>query len=200
MRNRFAPILPAILSLAFLLWAVCAHAQVQEVNPCYQIPSSLNANNVTPGCVPVTPSTPLPIVINGTASATNTFNTGSGNAGYPPGSTPVSNTATGTTAGATATLPGVAGHFTYLCGFTVSPGSATAAITISITTTGLASNWSESVGAPVTAAGTTGLPQRQTFAPDCLVASAQNTAITVVAGALGAGGVNQSVNAWGYQQ
>lgn len=124
---------------------------------------------------------------------------GSGNSGYPLGSTPVQNSATGTTAGTTATLPAAANQFTYLCGFSVSPGSATTAITISITTTGLASNQTLSVGAPATAVGTTGLNQYETFTP-CLKSSLVNTPITVVAGALGTAGVNQAVNAWGYTQ
>lgn len=125
---------------------------------------------------------------------------GVGNATYPPGSTPITNAATGTTAGATATLPGVAGKFTYLCGFQVSVGAATGAITITITTTGLSSNWTLSAGAPVAAAGTTGPIVSLPSMNQCLPASAVNTPITVVAGALGAGGVNQSVNAWGFQQ
>lgn len=123
----------------------------------------------------------------------------SGSSGYPLGATPVLNSATGTTAGATATLAAAAGQFTYLCGFSVSPGSATTAITITITTTGLASNQTLSVGAPVTAVGTTGVNQYSYFTP-CLRSTAVNTAVTVVAGALGTAGVGQAVNAWGYQQ
>lgn len=107
--------------------------------------------------------------------------------------------ATGTTAGTTATLAAALGKVTYICGFSVSPGSATAAITITITTTGLTNNYSANVGAPVTAVGVTGLKQTENFNP-CLPANAPNTGIAVVAGALGAGGVNQAVTAWGYQR
>ena len=124
---------------------------------------------------------------------------GSGNAGYPTGATSVENGATGTTAGATATLAAVAGQFTYLCGFSYSPGSATTAITTTATTTGLASNLSLSVGAPATLVGVTGATLVHPITP-CARSSAVNTAITVVGSALGTGGVGQAVNAWGYQQ
>lgn len=112
---------------------------------------------------------------------------------------PVSASATGTTAGATATLAAAAGKFTYICGFSVAPGSASTAITISVTITGVTNTFTYSVGAPVTAAGTTGAVLAQTFTP-CVPSSAVNTGITVAAGALGTAGVNQDVNAWGYQQ
>lgn len=118
---------------------------------------------------------------------------------YPLGATPIEVSATGAAAGTTATLAGAAAKFTYLCGYSVSPGSATAAITISVTTTGLTNNFTEFVGAPVTAAGTTGLAFTRTFSP-CVQASAAATGIAVVAGALGTGGTNQAVNAWGFQQ
>jgi hypothetical protein len=152
--------------------------------------------------------TPITVVMNASAAvnATAAFQTNPANLQAtitPAGSAvgQVTGSITGTTAGTTATLTASAttGQFTYLCGYDVSPGSATAAITISITTTGLTNNLTDFVGAPVTAAGTTGIVQRQTFWP-CLKSSAANTNITVVAGALGTGGVNQAVNAWGYTQ
>lgn len=124
---------------------------------------------------------------------------GNGGAGFPTGSIPLVESATGTTAGATATLPGLTNHFTYLCGFSVSPGAATAAITITVTTTGLTNNFTWNVGAPVAAAGTTAAILTINF-PTCIPAGTINTPITVVAGALGAGGVGQDVNAWGFQQ
>jgi hypothetical protein len=117
---------------------------------------------------------------------------------YPSGATPLIETATGTTAGTTATFPATPGRTNYICGFTVSPGSAATAITITITTTGLTANMSLSVGAPVTAVGTTGTIITVPISP-CVPASASNTAITVVAGALGTSGVGQAVNAWGFR-
>lgn len=126
---------------------------------------------------------------------------GLGNAGYPPGATPFFQSATGTTAGTTATAAGVAGQFTYLTGWAVSPGAATGAITITITSTGLGSNnINLSVGAPVAAAGTTANIQQAPQIGPGLRSTAVNTAISLTAGALGAGGVNQAVNIWGYYQ
>jgi hypothetical protein len=112
----------------------------------------------------------------------------------------VFNAATGTTAGATATLPAVQGKITYICGFHVETGTATAAIPVTITVTGLAGGtFTTSANAPVTSATATAGPiVSQVFTP-CLAASAPNITIVVAAGALGAGGVNQDVNAWGYQ-
>lgn len=146
----------------------------------------------------VTTGAGSPVALAGVNSSTAAPAAGTAGAGYPPGATPVSNAATGTTAGTTATLPAAAGKFTYICGFSVSPGSATTAITINIVMTA-ASTFTLAVGAPVTAVGTTGLNQTQTFSP-CVPGSAVNTTITVAAGALGTGGVNQDVNAWGFQQ
>jgi hypothetical protein len=112
---------------------------------------------------------------------------------------PIVAAATGTTAGATATLAAALGKVTYICGFSVAPGSAATAITINVTVTGPASTFTYSVGAPVTAVGVTGAVLTQNFSP-CLSASAPNTGIAVAAGALGTSGVNQDVNAWGFQR
>lgn len=113
--------------------------------------------------------------------------------------TPIVASATGTTAAVAATLAAAAGKTTFLCGFSVSPGSATTAITTNVTTTNLTSNFTWAVGAPVTAAGVTGTVLTQNFTP-CVPASAVNTTIVVTSGALGAGGTGNDVQAWGYQQ
>lgn len=118
---------------------------------------------------------------------------------YPEGATPLTAGATGTTVGATATLPAALGKLTYFCGLSVTPGSATTAIVITVTTTGFTNNFTWSVGAPATAAGVTGAPLNVSFNP-CVPSNTPNTAVTVVAGALGAGGAGQDVNAWGYQR
>ena len=65
--------------------------------------------------------------------------------------------------------------------------------------TGPPNVFTEAVGAPVTAVGTTGLSFTRNYNP-CVPGSAINTGIAVAAGALGTSGVNQAVNAWGYQQ
>jgi hypothetical protein len=126
-------------------------------------------------------------VVSGTATGT----------GYPAGSTPLEAGAAGTTAGETATLAASPGQFTFLCGFSYSAGSATTAITTTVTTAGLASNFTLSVGAPATAVGVTGNTVVHPISP-CVRASAVNTAVTVSGSALGTAGVNQYVNAWGY--
>jgi hypothetical protein len=105
---------------------------------------------------------------------------------------------TGTTAAVAATIPAVVGKTAYLCGFSVSPGSATTAITSQVTVTGLIPGtltWA--TGAPVTAAGVTGTVLTVPFTP-CMPASAINSAITVTSGALGTGGINNDVNMWGF--
>jgi hypothetical protein len=111
---------------------------------------------------------------------------------------PVTASATGTTASVAGSLPAVANRFTYLCGFSVSPGSAATAITITVVVTGVKNTLTWAVGAPVTAVGTTGAILTQTFSP-CIPSSAMNTAIVVTSGALGTSGVNNDVNVWGYQ-
>lgn len=125
---------------------------------------------------------------------------GLGNAGYPPGATPWFQAATGTTAGTTATQAGVAGQFTYVCGFFASPGSATAAIVETLTTTGLQANFSANIGAPATAAGATGIPLAAPQLGPCLRSNAANQTVTMVWSALGAGGAGQTINMWGYTQ
>jgi hypothetical protein len=113
-------------------------------------------------------------------------------------SVPVSNSATGTTGAVVATLPAAAGRTTFICGFSVSPGSAATAITIQVVMVAN-STFTWAVGAPVTAVGTTGTIFTQNFNP-CIPASGSNTTITVTSGALGTAGINNDVNAYGYQQ
>src|SRR5262249_14521108 len=119
-------------------------------------------------------------------------------AGYPTGGDPALRASpllaggTGTTDGTNGTLSAVPGKYTYLCGFTVSPGSATTGIVLNVTLTGAISapNWE--VAAPATAAGVTGVPLTVSFAPYCIPSGTPNSAIQVVVGALGAGGINQA--------
>jgi hypothetical protein len=114
--------------------------------------------------------------------------------------TVVTAVATGTTAAVTATLSQVPNKTLYLCGFSVTPGSATTAINITVTATGLLGGtitWT--VGAPATAAGATGSPLTVPFNP-CPPASSQSQTIAVVSGALGTGGAGNDVNVWGVAQ
>lgn len=119
---------------------------------------------------------------------------GTAGAGFPPGATAVVASQSGTTTGFTTTLPGVAGKFTYLCGYSIQ-ATATAAVALSgVGFTGLTSATAmmEAVAASPAIA-----THSLTFAP-CLPASAVNTGIGFVAGAAGLGGV-VGVVLWGYQ-
>jgi hypothetical protein len=107
----------------------------------------------------------------------------------PAGVTPISNSATGSTAAVVATLPGVAGKTTSICSFNVA-ATGTGAIG-PITVAGLAGG---SQTFQLTAPGT--LPI--TFTP-CAQASAQNTAITVTTTADATAAI-VTVNASGFQQ
>lgn len=181
-----------LLALAGFLGASQADAQ-QSVNPCYFIPGPFGGN-AGPNCDPTTAANPLPVT-------TQAPGLGTGAAGYPNGATPVGNTGTGTTGGVTVNLPAAAGQFGYLAGFTVCPGSATTAITLTITLNNVngigGGTWT--VGAPATAAGVTGTCLTQTFTPPVRT-SVVNQNASLVVGALGAGGVNQTAVVWGYTQ
>lgn len=99
---------------------------------------------------------------------------------------------TGTTGAVTATLAGVAGKVTYLCGFDVSAAGGTATIS-PITVAGL-------LGGTFTYQGISagGAPFQHAFNP-CIPASAANSSITVNTTANGtATGV--AVQSWGFQQ
>lgn len=115
--------------------------------------------------------------------------------------TPVTSTATGTTAAVVATLPAVAGKTTYICGFYYTGTNATAAnTTTSLTITGTVSG-TMTFGFPTLAAAATTpntIPIDEEFLP-CIAASAINTAIVVNGPALGTGATQATVTAWGYQ-
>lgn len=113
---------------------------------------------------------------------------------YPSGATPLTISATGTTAATTATLAGVSSKTTYICGFTIS-ADATTAVAASATVTGAIGgtlNYIQNVGA-ATAAGIL----TQNFNP-CIPANAQNTGIAIISAPAGIAG-NTAVNGWGYQ-
>lgn len=114
--------------------------------------------------------------------------------------TPITATATGTTAAVVATLSAVAGKTTYLCGFYYTGTNATAANTAtSVTVTGTIGG-TMTFGFPTLAAAATvpnTIPIDEEFQP-CVAASAINTAIVVNGPALGAGATQATVTAWGY--
>lgn len=176
-----------------------AAALALVLSACHLAPAFAQNEFNAPGNQTVGAAVQMCLNANNQAIPCSTPPQGTLGAGYPAGATPVTASATGTTAGTTATLAAASGKFTYICGATVSPGSATAAITLSVTITGITNTFTQAVGAPVTAAGTTGAPLLFAFFP-CIPSSAVNTGIAVAASALGTGGVNQDVNAYGYQE
>lgn len=111
--------------------------------------------------------------------------------------TPITISATGTTAAVVATLAAVAGKTTYICGFSMD-ATATAATAGAATVTGTITgtlNFVMGVGATATNGSAT---LNRSFAP-CIPASAANTTIVLTSFAAGTGGI-ASVTAWGYQQ
>ncbi|WP_448953070.1 hypothetical protein [Labrys neptuniae] len=124
---------------------------------------------------------------------------GGSSGGAPGGSTPVAaasgNVAAGT---ATATLPGAAGKTTYISGFEITGGGATAGSIVTATVTGtLGGTLSYNIAVPTGA--TTGIsPLVVEFNPP-LPASAANAAIAVAVPSFGAGNTNAAVVAHGYQ-
>lgn len=117
------------------------------------------------------------------------------NAPYPTGAVPITASATGTTAATTATLAGTSGKTTYICGYSIR-ANATANTNVTDTITGVITGTLSSIlWVPANTAGL-GVDE-QIFSP-CIPASAANTAIAIVSGAPGTGGL-VSAKGWGYQ-
>lgn len=114
--------------------------------------------------------------------------------------TPITASASGTTAAIAATIPAVAGKTAYLCGFYYTGTNATAANgATAVTVTGVIGG-TMTFGFPTLAlAATTAntIPIDEAFLP-CIAATALNTAIVVNGPALGAGATLATVTAWGY--
>lgn len=114
------------------------------------------------------------------------------NVGY----TQITASATGTTGATTATLSGSASVTTFICWYSIR-ANATAAVTVNATITGTISgtlNFTQWVAPNASGVGIV----EGIFSP-CVAASAANTAIAVVSGAAGTGGVT-SVSTGGYRQ
>lgn len=115
--------------------------------------------------------------------------------GFPTNSTPITASATGTTGAISATLPGVVGKTTFLCGFALTSGGTTAALTVNSTVVG-------TIGGTLNFAYvfvSTGQGAFGVAFPVCIPANAMNTAIVVNLPAGGAGTTVAAVSAWGYQ-
>lgn len=105
------------------------------------------------------------------------------------------NVAAGT---ATATLPAVVGRTTYIAGFCITGGGATAASVVNATITNITGG-TQTYNVAVPAGATLGIaPLFITFDPP-LSATAVNTSVVVSIPSLGTGNTNTTVNAWGYQ-
>lgn len=114
---------------------------------------------------------------------------------YPVGAVPITASATGTTAATTATLAANATLKTYLCSYSIR-ANATAAATVTNTITGVVTGTLSHIMWIAPLASGLGVDE-QIFNP-CVPSSAVNTAIAVVSGAPGSGGLVSST-ATGYQ-
>jgi len=110
--------------------------------------------------------------------------------------TPINVTAsvTATTGSFNASLPAVSGSTNYICGFVITSGGTTAAAVVNATVTGTVSGTlNYSYVFPSSGQGVLGVAF-----PQCIIASASNTAITVTVPAGGAG-TTAALSVWGYQ-
>lgn len=170
---------------------VSAPAIAQNTDTYFSTPGGGGVNGAVGMClnssnkaVPCNAVGVLPSPVNGASPA------------FPSGSTPITASATGTTAATTATLAGVSGKTTYLCGFSIR-ANATAAATGNATVTGTITgtlNFTQWTAPLASGVGVT----EPAIGPACIPASAANTGIAVISAAPGLGGT-VSVSAWGYQ-
>jgi hypothetical protein len=117
--------------------------------------------------------------------------------GYPPGAEPITASATGTTGAVAATLSAVSGRTTYICGFAATSGGTTTPTAADLTITGTVSGTLHFtyVSGGATTQGALGVPF-----PQCIPASAPNTAIVVTQPAGGTGTGAAATTTWGYHQ
>lgn len=168
------------LVLAASLWASLAFGQANNSNT-WQTPG----NETVGGFVHMLPNSAGQAVPDGN--------------NIPPG-VGVTASATGSTGAISATLAGVAGKTTYICGFSYQGSDATAAVAGNIAVTGTITG-TMNYGYVALAAGAAVAqppPTTVSFAP-CVPASATNTAIVVTPPTLGAGATIATVSAWGFQ-
>jgi hypothetical protein len=154
------------------------------------------------GFIVFTAALVVPLLIWGCVRGLNNFSPGSGNLNIPASPTPVQNSSADVAAAtATATLPAAAGKTTYIEGFDLTGGGATAASIVAGTITGLAGgtmNFDVAVAAGVAAAVTPQGPLSVRF-PTPIPASALNTAIVVSVPSLGSGNAHAVLTAYGFQ-
>lgn len=156
-----------------------------------------NADNINQ--TPVSLAAPLPVtnsVAGAAVTQANPLPTSS--MALPSGATPLA-ISSGNVANAiaSATLAAASGKTTYIRGFSITPGGATAAALVTATLVGLGNTLSFTVGAPAGVA-VMGSSTIVNFG-DGMPASAVNTAIVLSLPALGSGNTSASVSIWGYQ-
>lgn len=113
--------------------------------------------------------------------------------------TPVTATASGANANTTATIPGVAGKFTYITGFQVTSNGATASTSVTVAVTGTVTGTMNYVYVTGTL-NAAGDGQLIVTFPTPVPSSAVNTAIAVGVPALGAGNTVTQVSMQGFYQ
>lgn len=129
------------------------------------------------------------------AQASNWWGGSASGTGYPINATPITASATGTTAAVSVTLPGVVGKTTFICGWSMTSGGTTTAAVGTATVAGV-------IGGTLSyvyVAAATGLSQLIVrYPPVCLPANGQNASIVVTQPA-GGTGTTAAVTAYGYQ-
>lgn len=102
---------------------------------------------------------------------------------------------TATSGSFSASLAAVLGKTNYICGFVITSGGTTAALVVNATVAGTVSGtMNYSYVFPSSGQGVLGVAL-----PQCIIASASNTAITVSVPAGGAG-TTAALSVWGYRQ
>lgn len=117
---------------------------------------------------------------------------------YPIGATPVTNSANVAASAAVATLPGVQGKTTFICGAQFTGSGATTALVVNATISGVISGTMNYTYVATAGVLLVDQPIAVSFFP-CIPASGLNTAIVVTLPSLGAGNTNAAVSAQGYQ-
>ena len=106
----------------------------------------------------------------------------------------ITKSTTATTGNFNVSLPAVSGVTNYLCGFIITSGGTSSALVVNATASGtITGTMNFSYVFPSTGQGVLGVAF-----PQCIAASAQNTAITVTVPGGGAG-TTAALSAWGYQ-
>lgn len=114
---------------------------------------------------------------------------------YPVSPVNVTESTTATTGSFSVTLPAVAGHTNWLCGFVITSGGTTTSAVVNATVTGVVTGTNNYAYLfPSSGQGALGVAL-----PSCIPSSAVNTAIAVSVPAGGAG-TTAALTAWGYSQ